>query len=375
MKLYVKKVENKSGVKETLWVDFTHNTKRYRKPLKLNNTAANRRLAETKILPQLQLKIVSGAFFENQVPTFNAFSSKSFEMHSETRKQTTQDDYKSAYDLHIKPVFGENRLDSLKASDIQIWQNNLLKKLSPRRVRNIRAVLSGILQDAMRDEIIKTNPLALVAVPKLSKVDIVPFSVNEIFKILSKAEGQFRNLYALGFFTGLRSGEIVGLKWCDIDFHRKEINISRAIKMGVIGSPKTDGSVRTVEIIDTLLPYLRDQYKRTGEKDSYVFLNNAGTHFYDIKRVRNTHWKRLLKACGLEYRPIYHLRHSFATMMLENNEDILWVSSMLGHSDASITLGHYAKYVNRKDKKRAQFLEKGTVLNDTIMTPKTSKSA
>ena len=58
------------------------------------------------------------------------------------------------------------------------------------------------------------------------------------------------------------------------------------------------------------------------------------------------------------YTIIYHTRHSFATMMLENNEDVLWVSSMLGHTNASMTFTNYAKYINRKSKKRAQFLEK-----------------
>jgi len=375
MKLYVKKVKNKIGVKESLWVDFFHKDKRYRKPLKLSNTAANRRLAETKIMPSLQLKLVNGEFFKNIVPTFNDFSKKSFTMHSQSRKQTTQNDYQSSYDLHIKPAFGEKKIDSLKPSDIQVWQNQLLKTLSPRRVRNVRAVLSGILHDALRDEIMDKNPLSLVSVPKISKVDIMPFSVSEIFTILANAESQFKNFYALGFFTGMRSGEMIGLKWSDIDFNRNEINISRAIKMGVISTPKTAGSIRTIDIIETLFPYLQEQYKLTGDKESYVFLNAEDTHYYDIKRIRNTHWKNVLKKCELDYRPIYHTRHSFATVMLENNEDILWVSSMLGHSDASMTLSHYAKYVNRKTRKRATFLKKGVALNGTHMIPSNLKSA
>ena len=96
-------------------------------------------------------------------------------------------------------------------------------------------------------------------------------------------------------------------------------------------------------MLDTLLPYLQEQFKITGSKNSYVFLNDKNEHFYDIKRIRNTHWKRVLKVSGLEYRPIYHTRHTFATMMLENNEDILWVSAMLGHSNPNITFSNYAK--------------------------------
>ena len=375
MRLYVKKTKNKQGFKETLWIDFTHNGVRYRKPLKLDNTPSNRKIAKNHMIPAILQKISTGEFFKNIIPTFDEFSQKSFDMHSQSRKQTTQNDYKGAYNLHIKPAFGTKKIDSLKPSDIQAWQNKLLEKLSPRRVRNIRAVLSGIYQDALKDEIIVKNPLTLVSVPKLSKVDITPFSVDEIFTIIDNAEGQFKNFYALGFFSGLRSGEMIGLKWDSVDFIKNEINISKTIKMGVIGTPKTQGSARTIDILDTLLPYLQEQYKLTGSKNSYVFLNDKDEHFYDIKRIRDTHWKKALKLSGLEYRPIYHTRHTFATIMLENNEDILWVSSMLGHSDPAITLSHYAKYNNRKDKKRGQFLNKEVALNGTIMAPEKLKSA
>ena len=110
-------------------------------------------------------------------------------------------------------------------------------------------------------------------------------------------------------------------------------------------------------VIDTLLPYLENQYLHTGNSGSYVFLNDNKEHFYDIKRIRTTHWTKVLKECDLFYRPIYHTRHTFATLMLENREDILWVSNMLGHTDSTMTLSRYAKYVKRDDKKRATFLE------------------
>ena len=105
------------------------------------------------------------------------------------------------------------------------------------------------------------------------------------------------------------------------------------------------------------MPYLKKQYKLTGDKKSYVFLNSDDMHYYDIKRIRDTRWKRLLKDADIDYRTIYHMRHSFATVMIEHGEDILWVSHMLGHSDTSMTLQMYAKYRKQKDKKRAVFLK------------------
>ena len=313
------------------------------------------------------------SYLKKTVPTVDEYSKLSFELHSKTRKESTQNDYRISYEKHIKPHLGKKRLDAIKPSDISLWQNKVLESVSPRRLRNIRAVLSTIIQDAMRDELIMRNPLPLVKLPRADKVEIHPFSISEIFTILDKAVGQFKNFYALAFFTGMRSGEMIGLRWEDIDFFRNEISIKRAIKMGVVSTPKTTSSVRDIDIIDSLLPYLREQYKLTAHKNSYVFLNDNDEHFYDIKRIRNTHWTRVLKECNFKYRPIYHTRHTFATMMLENNEDILWVSNMLGHTDSTMTLSKYARYVKRDEKKRARFLDNKSVLNDTETTPSIKK--
>ena len=95
--------------------------------------------------------------------------------------------------------------------------------------------------------------------------------------------------------------------------------------MGVDGKTKTASSNRIIDILDSLMPYLKSQYELTGKENSYLFLNPFNEPIYDIKRIRETAWKKTLKACEIEYRTIYQTRHSFATMMLENGEDILLV--------------------------------------------------
>lgn len=357
MTIYTDIRKTKKGVKKTLWINFTHNNKRYRRSLKLEDTKANRKLAETKLLPEIQYKLNSGEFFNNtKVPTLDEFSQVSFDMHSSERSITTQKDYMGAYNLHIKPILGHYKLNAFKSSTLQSWQNELLEKISASRIKTLRTLLNRIFQDALNDEIIDKNPLSNIKSPNTTPKKIIPFSLQEVSNILSKASGQYKNFYALAFFTGMRSGEMIGLKWDDVDFEHNEINISRSIKMGETNTTKTNNSIRTVDIVDALLPYLKLQHEITGHHKTYVFLNHKQTHFYDIKRIRETHWEKTLESCNLEYRPIYHTRHTFATMMLENNEDILWVSSMLGHKDTTTTLKHYAKYINRKDKKRAEYL-------------------
>ena len=359
-----------------LWVDFNFQGKRHRKSLNLEDTPKNRKLAKNIIIPQIQVKLNSGKFFEteNKVPTFNEYKVESFAMNAGARRESTQCDYELNYNNHIAACFGERKIDSLKVSELKKWQSDLLAKLKPRTVRNIRSVLSSIYMDAFRDEIIINNPLKLVKVPPIEDADIMPFSEDEMFHILNNAKGQYRNFFALAFFTGMRSGEMVGLRWDDINFTRGEINISRGIRMGRVASTKTTSSKRVIDIIDVLMPYLKEQKKLTGDSE-YVFVNKDGDHLYDIKRIRNTHWKKTLKKCGLKYRPIYHTRHTFATVMLENGEDVLWVSHMLGHKNANITLSTYARYIKRNNRVRGGFLQKSVALSGTNMALLKIKSA
>ena len=187
---------------------------------------------------------------------------------------------------------------------------------------------------------------------------IVPFSTAEISKILEHSTGQFKNLFALAFFTGMRTGELIGLKWEDINFETMELTIQRTIGRGRISTPKTVSSIRTIEILEILQPYLRNQHKLTGKENTFVFLNENNTHYFDSNKIRDYTWRRTLKEAGVDYRTIYNTRHTFASMMIANGEDILWVSHMLGHSHSEMTLRKYAKYIKNDKKKRATFLTK-----------------
>ncbi len=358
IKLHINKT--KKGT-EFLHAHFTDdNGKRHRKSLNLLNTPENRKLAKNRIIPKLQLALdeKNGEFFNNnKIPTVDEFVMKSINMHRSERNETTHKEYISAYNLHIKDILGHIAIDKVKVSDIKQWQSDLqiIKGLSGSRVKNIRKVLTRMYSDAIDDEIVTRSPLSRVSAPTIDLPDIQPFSADEVIKLISNAEGQLQNFVATACLTGARSGELLGLKWSDIDFTRKEISISRSIKMGVIGKTKTKYSVRTIDMIDSLVPYLKAQYILTGHKNSFVFLNRQGNHIYDIKRIRDSLWKNLLKKCNFEYRTIYHTRHTFATMMVEN-EDILWVSKMLGHKDSTITLQRYAKYMKRPEITRGTFL-------------------
>jgi len=357
VKIRINKTKNGT---EYIGIDFTDKDGiRQRKSLGLVATKTNIEKVENHIIPKLLLSLEesSSEFFKCKMLTVDEFIKTSIEMHKFHRNDETTADYFSIYNNHIKPYFSSKKIHEIKPSHLKKWQSDLMtiKHLSPSRIKTIRKVIHRMFDDAIDDEIIDKNPLSRVPAPKVMPTEIKPFSLNEIKKLLSNSEGQFKNFLATAFLTGARSGELIGLKWEDIDFDKKEITIKRSIKMGTIRYPKTINSIRTIDMIDKLIPFLKEQFEITGDKNEFVFLNKEDTHYYDIKRLRNTYWKKLLIKCNLEYRPIYHTRHTFATMMIEK-EDILWVSNMLGHIDSTTTLSKYAKYMKKPNIKRGKFL-------------------
>ena len=345
-----------------LWIRFTLNNDVIKKSLNIEDSKANRKLATTQIIPQMILKVSTGEFFENdiveKVPLFEDFAELSFELHKSSRKVTTLNRYKSNYNKHLLPYFKGKRLDEIKPSHISLWQNKMLDLgLSPKRIKDIRIVLSVILEDAVCDEIITSNAVRKVSkLPMQAPPQINPFCLDEIKAILHHATGQFKNFFAVAFFTGMRTGEIIGLKWEDIDFNQNEISIRRTINKGMETTPKTIGSVRTIEILPTLLKFLKNQHSLTGDKNSYVFLNGNDKNYFDSNKIRDYSWKTTLINADVSYRTIYNTRHTFASLMISKGEDILWVSHMLGHSSTEMTLRRYAKYIKNEQKKRATFL-------------------
>src|SRR5574344_867 len=382
MNIYIKKVKNSKGQeKEWLWINYTINGKRFRKPLDMENTKSNNKSDENELLPLLKYKLLNRELNQNKkIPTVDEYMKFSFELHSGGRGKTTIYGHQKNYDKYIKEVFGHKSLDKVKSSEITLWQNNLQQqfKLSKSYILKIRGLLYTMFEDAIENEILKTNPIKKVKSlkqtedSKVKRIELTPFKVEEINKILSVATNQDKNLVATLFMTGLRIGECIGLTWDCINFENTTITIKKQIVNGEIKDYlKTSKSKRIIPIIEPLVPFLESQYKITGNSKSFIFLTTkTNKHYHSAGKIREQIWVPLLKKANVEYRNLHQTRGTFISTLISDGEDINYVSKIAGHENVKITLERYSQYIPVQDMNFGKCFKAIQTSLDTELAPK-----
>ncbi|GAA7288309.1 hypothetical protein HpM018_14790 [Helicobacter pylori] len=151
----------------------------------------------------------------------------------------------------------------------------------------------------------------------------------------------------------MRTGEQLALLWEDIDFNNKTITINKSLnELGQITSPKNKPSVREVDLLEPVEKILKELKTSEPENKKFIFISmpKRSTMFQRAFRA-------LLKALNLKDRKLYTTRHTFASLMLSQGEEPMWVSKTLGHKDLNTTYKTYSHYIPKQDKERAKFLK------------------
>jgi integrase len=219
-------------------------------------------------------------------------------------------------------------------------------KVSNRRVNIILQVLRQSLERAVKRGWLADNPARAVDRLREDKAEIAPLSFDEVRAFL--ADGlqleEDRRYFRVAFFTGLRPGEQIGLRWEDVDWTRKALAIRRSVSRFGEGGTKTASSAREVDMLAPVERALRAQRPAAELRSAYVFPNRDGGH-RDITNLRERVWKPALRRAGLRYRAMYQTRHTFATLSLARSEDIGWVAKMLGHTSTEMVIRHYHRFI------------------------------
>jgi integrase len=269
--------------------------------------------------------------------------------HDLDRKPSTLCDYRSTIRAHLLPAFGSLRLEDVTAERIEAWKGTL--RMSNRTKVKLLTVLNGILKRARRLHRLPVDPMADIEKPRhRASSAIEVFSPEEVMALVRVADSeQDAALYLTAAFTGLRRGELVALRWRDIDFTAHRIRVCGSYAGGQLTTPKS-GKVRSVP----LAPVVAQALARLGQRefwtdeDELVFPGIVGNCLDASALARR--YRAALKRAALRPLRFHDLRHTFGTRMIAK-ADIRRVQEWMGHADVATTM-KYLHYVERPDEAR-----------------------
>jgi integrase len=250
-------------------------------------------------------------------------------------KPSTLRDYRSGVQHHLLPAFGERRLLDITAAELERWRSTV--RASARTKNKLLIAVGGIYRRAQRVFGIGVNPAAQVErLRERKQVDIEVFSPEEVWALIRAAESeQDGAIFLTAAFTGLRRGELIALRWRDVDFAGAAIRVRATYALGQLTSPKS-GKVRAVPLapdVAAALARLADRGRWTGE-DDLVFVGELGSYL-DGSALRRRYVAALERA-GLRRLRFHDLRHTFGTRMIAK-ADIVRVEEWMGHADIQTT--------------------------------------
>jgi integrase len=358
------------------WIFINH--KGQRKAVKVGSESAAKKAAKKMeegfavgaVLPGPKAKVLFRVQYEKWIGQHVGMSCQ----------VSTVETYGDTWSNHIKDHFGNLTLDAIDREVIrEFYRVKKEEGYAKATIKNMRNVISGVIELAIEDKIVESNP-ALNSGKYLKDARgkrEAEFLTQEEGRLLLNAAKKYPVLYP--FFltalrTGLRQGELIGLRWDDIDWNGKYLTVKRTIYRREAKTPKS-GKVRKVDVSDQLLSVLRDHKKaaaamalKAGKSlPEYVFTTRNQTAF-EPSWVRDVFGK-CLRASGLRAVPFHALRHSFASALIGNGAPLAYVSQQMGHSSIRITVdvyGHLVPGANRDEVNK---------LDDAGYTPKSATPA
>ncbi|MBO0768068.1 MAG: site-specific integrase [Solirubrobacterales bacterium] len=261
------------------------------------------------------------------------------------RKPSTIVDYRSALHAHLLPAFGDRPVEEITYEEIEAWRGTLAG-LSSRSKNKLLIQLHGIFRRAQRVYGLDSNPLMRIEKhPQRSSGDIQVFSPEEVWALVRAGSNETdAALFLTAAFTGLRMGELLALRWRDVDFPGATIRVRSSFAGGQLTTPKS-GKVRSVP----MAPDVASALARLGGRDEFtsdddlVFVSPVGS--YLSGSALRTRYKAALARAGLRALRFHDLRHTFGTRMIAK-ADIRRVQEWMGHADIQTTMKylHYAPH-------------------------------
>lgn len=316
-------------------------------------------------LRQLTAEIDNGTYREPSKMTVGEWLNTWQEQYLNDLKPLTKEMYATAVRIHLKPALGMKKLDALLPADIQSFYNSLMqgeKPLSAKTIQNIHGIFHRALQQALDLGYLRNNPANPCRLPRVEKPIIHTLDDVSTKKFLKAIQGhRFENLFLVTLFTGLREGEVLGLKWDCVDFTNGSLLVGRQLQRKRDGSsqyylisPKS-GKFRKVVLAPFVQDILHRQraeqelWRRVAGRDwidtGLVFTDELGDNLTPETVYKN--FKKVAIEIGCPNLHFHSLRHSYAVAALQSGDDIKTVQENLGHYTAAFTLDVYGHVTDK----------------------------
>ena len=328
-------------------------------------TRCRKTKAEVKAwLDDIKVKLHTGQYVGEQKMTVREWLNTWLNLYAMKKiRRTTFESYESIIKTHIIPSIGNIRLQSLRKDQIQKFYNDKQENgradgkggLSSTTINYMHAILKQALQQAVDDGLVYKNIATSVVKP--SKVRFHPQTLNteQVKKFLQSNKGsKYYSAFLVECYTGLRRGELLGLRWKDIDLEGKLLSVQQGLvrtKNGLsINEPKTTASRRTIPLTDEVVQELKQHRKRQLEERLLT-----GSSYYDLDLVFSSHigkpldprsftkrFQEGLRVAGLPEIRFHDMRHTHATILLEMKQNVKVIQERLGHTTIRMTLDTYS---------------------------------
>lgn len=290
-----------------------------------------------------------------------------------TVRESTLERYRTDLTNHVIPRLGYKKISFITTNDIQkmyadIKENGRIHNrnekgtaLSNSVVRSIHMMLHQAFEDAVKERLISKNPTKGTSIPKKSRGELQVLNKEQLDRFLEEIDKDeiWRDFFYTELTTGLRRGEICGLKWCDFDEKRGTLSICRnatAKKGGgvSIGETKTDTGNRLIYLPESTVKMLKKRKKQALTE--WIFPNPYRPEDPLLPNSAYQKLKKILKSAGLPSIRFHDLRHTFATHALTSGEDAKTLSKILGHTNASFTLDTYTHVTSDMQERAANIV-------------------
>ena len=310
-----------------------------------------KKLSDAKrALTAIRNKIDNNEYIAKKDIRFNELSTLYLEEKSiRGLRQSSIVGVKSAINRTILPAFGHRKLKTLEKTDIIAWLKKLIDDgMKAGTAGKHLALLKSILKKGAEEGFLGRNPAVSVRPPKHVKPEIKMLSNLEVEELLKIAEGQPRLIILTGLLSGLRAGEILALRWQNIDLVEGILSVRKTYQMGRFEEPKTQKSKRGVIIPEQLVTALAKAKPDNAGDNDLVFADKNGQPLNWVYFLHK-HWNPLLQKAGVQHVKFHSLRHNYASLLLAAGEDLAFLQRQLGHATLTMTLNVYGHLIKGRE--------------------------